>query len=158
MATKTKKREKGLSYKRQRFAQEYTKTLSPTEAALATHSCKSRKVASDVGYQLLNNPNVTREIERILDGHDITEDKIALKISEGLDATIISDYKGEAVVTEIPDQKIRHKFVETVVNIRGLNAPTKTESLNIDLKVEAMSIEELKKEVKHQLILLQQGQ
>ena len=52
-----------LTDKQARFCQEYIKDLNKTQAAIRAGYSKNR--ASELGYQLLQNPTVQAEIERL---------------------------------------------------------------------------------------------
>lgn len=152
------RRKSGISFKRQKFAEHYVSNGgNQTEAAMRSHSCKNRNVAGVLGFELMQKPEVRGEIERLMDEQNITDEDIVRKLGEGLEAKVVSDYKGEAEETNIPDHKTRHKFLETVVDIKGLRAPQKTENVNYDLKVDAMSLKELGEEAARQYKLLQEG-
>ena len=151
-------RKKGkITPKQKEFAKEFVETKSPTKAALKSYNVKNAKSASVIGNWAINQPQVQREIERVMEKMNVTDDIIIQKISEGMDANIVSDYKGEPVQTEIPDHKVRHKFVESLIDIKGLKAPKQIEqkSVSIDLKVEAMSTDQLLKEIALQKKLLE---
>ena len=150
-------RKKGvLTLKQKIFAQKYIEKKSPMEAALESFNCKDKRSAAVVGLVTLRYPQVQREIERIMEAKDLTDEILMEKLKEGLEAKHVSDYKGEATQTGIPDLKTRHKYLETAVDIKGLKAPTQIESksLNIDLELESLPLENILKLIREQLKLL----
>ena len=148
-----------ITIKQKIFAKKFVELKSPMKAALESYNVKNKESASVIGNWALNQPQVQREIERIMDEMDLTDDVLVEKLIEGANANIVSDYKGVAVETEVPDHKTRHKFLESVIDIKGLKAPKQIEqkSISLDIKVEAMSMEQLLKEIKTQTKLLEEA-
>lgn len=147
-----------LTFKQERFSQELVKTNDASAAAMKVYNCKDKKSAGVVGCVTRQLPQVQREIERLLEEAGVTEGKIALKINEGLEAKVITEYMGDATETEIPDLKTQHKYLESAINVRGLKAPEKSVHLNVDAKLGSMTKNELIDEIENQLQLLKQGQ
>ena len=116
-----------------------------TQAAFDSYNVKNRSSAEVLGSVNLKNPRVQREIETLMEDHNITDDLMMSKLKEGLDATVVANYKGEAVETEIPDQVIRHKYWQDAAKIKELYPAEKfeTRSLNIDVQLESMSPKEI---------------
>jgi hypothetical protein len=154
-----RKKEK-LTLKQKAFAKKVVETKSPTEAADLVYDCKNRVSAASVGSITLGLPKVQREVERIMDQQDLTDEKIVKKLNEGLDAKVVTDYKGIIEKSNVPDLKTRHKYLDTAVKIKGLEAPKQIEkkSMNIDLQLEAMPLEEIIVLVKQQLKMLKSVQ
>mgnify|MGYP001481471668 CR=1 FL=1 len=79
----------------------------------------------------LKNPTIREKLERAMAKLNITEDKLAEVLSDGLNAGLITYDKisGEYIQTDLPQHLTRHKFLETALDIIGAKAPTKTESV-----------------------------
>jgi len=143
-----------LTPKEKTFCNEYVKNGgNGSQAAAVSHNIKNNRSGSSLASIYLKKPNIKAEIETILANRDITHDTVAEKIKEGMDATVVSNYKGGAKPSEIPDFNARHKYVNTAAELLKMY-PAKqieTKSLNIDLEVEKMSKNDIKKLLKELL-------
>ena len=146
----------GLTLKEKAIAKEYVHGEKPgngTEAALKTYNVKNRKSAKSVGNIILNKPHVRREVERLLEEHDLTDDFAMQTLKEGLKATHVANYKGEAIQTDIPDHAVRHKYFQDLAKFKELYPADKleTKNINIDIQLEGMTKEEIKELLKETL-------
>lgn len=139
-----------LSQKAKIFASEFVRTQNGTEAALAAFTCKNRDSASVVGSVYLKKPEVRAEVERLLQKSEISPELVSQKIREGLDANVVSDYRGDVEETEVPDMSVRHKYVDTAAKIMDLFPPERKESrsMNVDIELEKMNPEQIKELLK----------
>jgi len=96
----------------------------------AGYNVKSPEVADVIGSKNLANPTIREKLDRALAKLNITEDKLAEVIADGLNAGLVvyNPISKEYEQTGIKNHNIRHKFLETVLDIMGAKAPTKTES------------------------------
>ena len=137
-----------LTPKEKTFVNEYVENGgNGAKAATVSHNIKNSHSAASLASIYLKKDRIKAEIETIMENRDITPDSVAEKIKEGLDATVVSNYKGGAKPSEIPDYNARHKYVNTAADILKM-FPAKqveTKSLNIDLEVDNMSKEGVKK-------------
>lgn len=136
---------KKLSLKRKKFCIEMVNTQNQTEAAFRSFNVKSRESAAVLGNKAMRDPLVQKEIERLLEAKDVTEDLLITRLREGLDANVVANYKGEATLTDIPDQDVRFKFFEAGAKIKNLFPAQRIDSrsINIDVQLEQMSKAEL---------------
>ena len=147
---------KKLTVKEKAIAREYVLGKKPgnaTEAAFNTYNVKDRTVAKTVGSIIINKPHVQREIELLLETHNLTDDFAMTKLKEGLDANYVANYKGEAYETDIPDQTVRHKYLQDLLKIKEMYPAERSENLNVnvDLQLESMSKDQIKKLLKEEL-------
>lgn len=144
---------KTLTFKQKKFAKEFITGKSPgnaTQAAFDTYNVSNRNMAKVIGFQNLRRPNVLEEIDRLMEVHEITDDFMMQRLKEGLDATVVANYKGKAVKTKLPDQVIRHKFWQDAAKIKEMYPADKleTRNLNLDVQLESMSPQEVKQLLK----------
>lgn len=154
-------RYKKLSTKMRNFSKEFVDNGgNATEAALKSYEVKSRNSARVTGSVTLGLPQVQREIERIMEQRNITDETMVDKLKEGLDATVVSNYKGKAEETEIPDHNTRFKWWEAGAKLKNLFPPTQvdTRNFNIDVELEKLSTNEIRDVLKNLLVSLKNEQ
>ena len=80
----------------------------------------------DTGYGsfLMKQPFILNALAEIMEKQGITDDRIAKKVKEGLNAYLVRRDGGK----QSPDFHARHKYVETYLDITGKKAPQKIES------------------------------
>jgi len=142
--------------KQKDFAKEYVLGEEPgngTKAAFSTYNVKSKVNAGNIARTNLNKPIIQKEIQEIMEAHNLTDDFLFQRVKEGLDANIVSEYKGEVVETSVPDRNLRHKYTQDLLKVKGLYAPERKENLNLTIAtdLEAMPVEDFKKLVKELL-------
>lgn len=123
---------KNLTQKQSKFVLNYLKNGGNGRRAVisAGYNVKDNKSADALVQQNLNNPTIQEVLTRALRAQNITEDKLAEVIADGLSAEVIL-YNPETHQQEesgIKNHLVRHKFLETVLDIIGAKAPTKSES------------------------------
>lgn len=135
---------KRLSLKQKGFAKDFVESRNATEAAMKNYNCKNRISAAVTGNHALTSPQVIREIDRIMAEKDITDDFLMGKLREGLDANVVSNFKGDVEETEVPDKYVRHKYLQDALKMKGfLKEQVDVRSLNLDVQLENMTPEEL---------------
>jgi phage terminase small subunit len=136
---------KNLTFKQKSFCKKVVETKNPTEAAFQTYNVGSRNMAEVIACRNMKNVAINREIERIMEDNQITDDYMVKTLKEGMEANVVASYKGEAEQTNIPDHNIRHKYWESAAKIKqyfpGQNVDNRT--LNIDIELENMDKKKL---------------
>ena len=135
-----------LSIKQRNFAKTFVETQgNATESAMQNYNCKNRRSASLVGCINLKNPMVAQEIERLLEGKNITDDFMFQRLKEGMEAKVVSSYQGEAVQSDLPDHNAAYKWWEAGAKMKNYFPAQETinKNLNIDFQLETMPREEL---------------
>lgn len=135
-----------LSIKQRNFAKTFIETQgNATESAMQNYNCKNRRMAGVVGCWNLKNPMVAREIERLLEAKNITDDFMFQRLKEGMEAKVVSNYQGESFQSDIPDHNAAYKWWEAGAKIKRYFPATEIDNrnLNIDLQLETMPKEEL---------------
>lgn len=123
-----------------RKALEKKKPLSPKDAVIlaATVSGASpQKAVAQAGYKLSRENAETMvsivkskhcdqngQLMTSLDQAGVSLDVLAGKIKEGLNATTTA--KSGSEIVRVPDYNIRHKYLETALDVMGAKAPTKS--------------------------------
>lgn len=95
---------------REAYQEVYSATAKDTTAAQNT-------------TKILQKPHVKEAFERALEKANITEERLALKLSEGLDATravVMGKESSDSFVDVQPDFAIRHKYLETALKVKGI--------------------------------------
>jgi len=115
----------GLSTKQSRFVEAYVH--DPTNASKAVIQAGYDTTNPDViASQNLSKPSIQSAIIAILNNHNVNNERIAQKISQGLDATKLDhSYTSEDV--EVPDHSIQYKYTELscrLLNLIGNDAST----------------------------------
>lgn len=98
-------------------------------ACMEAYPNMSYDTAASHATHLENNPRVSKAIEQALAKKNLTLDKIAETISEGLSANkcIYDTQRSSLVETDSPDHNIRHKYLTTLIDITGVKSPEKKE-------------------------------
>lgn len=131
---------KKITMKQKEFAEKAVELKNSTEAAMQVYACKNRNVAANIASVQHRNPKVKAEIERVLERNKVTEDVVAEKIHEAMNANVVTVLDGEAVQSEVADHQIRLKAAVEGAKMLDMYPPTRSESrtLNIDLELENM--------------------
>ena len=116
----------GLTPKQKRYVKEVVAGKSKQQAAItAGYSPTTAKNA----YDKVEKVGVKKAIEKALEKAGLTEDRIAAKINEGMEAQKIisanitskdADINTKDFI-EVPDYQTQHKFLETAIRLKGLN-------------------------------------
>jgi len=149
-----------LTFKQKGFVMDFVKTKgNATEAAVRNYNVKSRDVAKVTGCLNLKKPLVIREIERVMEEKNITDELMMDKLKEGLEAKVVSAYKGGSKQTDIPDMNIRHKYLDTSLKVKNLYPAQQieTKNINIDVQLEGKSSQEIKSLLKELLKEYEKG-
>ena len=97
----------------------------------AGYKIKNNQVADNLAYKNINNPTIREKLEAAMAKLNITENRLAEVISDGLSAGLVmyDPISKEYIQTDLKNHNIRHKFLESVLDIIGAKAPTKSESV-----------------------------
>ena len=82
--------------------------------------------------RLLGNDLFKKELAIVL--QDITDEDLNQKLNELLNAKHITEYKGQAKITQLPNYSERRKTLDIILNLRDLYP--KKETINKDYKAE----------------------
>ena len=131
---------KRLTIKQKEFAAKTVETRNSTEAAMQVYDCKNRNVAANIASNLHRNPKVKAEIERVLAEHKVTEDVVAQKFADAMEADVVTVADGEAIQSTVPDHQTRLRAAVESAKMLDMYPPIRSESrtLNIDLELENM--------------------
>lgn len=114
---------KSLTQKQLKFIYEFVKNGGiAVRAALVAYDTENYKSASKLADSNLKNDYIRKTIEKALNKREITADKIAVVLADGLNAKIL-EYSPETMkynVSKLPDHNARHKYLELVADILGL--------------------------------------
>lgn len=133
-------RNKTLTAKQKRFVAEYLKTGNASGAVRAAYDTKD-KYAATMGYQLLNTPKIAAKIEEAMKAANLDED-FAVRALKG-----IIEAGSEALDEVKPGDALRG--LEMFFKMKGyMGSQKQTLKLNFKEKANAMSTEDLKKELK----------
>lgn len=91
-------------------------------AEAAREAGYSEKNAIPQASENLRKPNVREAFLKAMEKAGITDERLSQVMDEGLKAS-----RPIAPGVEIPDHSIRHKFMDSAVKVKGLNAPDKSE-------------------------------
>lgn len=114
-----------LKPRQKRWVQEFADPTGPgyknatKSAELAGYSPDA---ATATGIKLLRDEQVQRAIISALERRGITDDYLAVKMREGLNAEVVELAKHEGKITDersFPDFHARHKYLETAHRLRG---------------------------------------
>ena len=131
-----------LTVKQKNYIDKYLETQNATESVAQVYNVKNRNMARVIAFRNMRNPQIVGEIEKRLEKVDITDDMVMQKYKEGMEATVVTNYKGEADETSIADHNVRHKFLQDVAKMKGWLKNNDTETkVNIDMEVENMDQE-----------------
>lgn len=127
-----------------------TKKLTVKEAKLVKAKAEGKthqQAADEAGYlpnanpntrqvevtRTLNKPHVKEAFNKAMEKANLTEERLAMKLSEGLDATkavVMGKESSESFVDVQPDFAIRHKYLETALRVKGIGKDTETPTAN----------------------------
>ncbi len=108
--------EKKMTPKQKAFIKEYITTLNATEAAMRVYDAKDRKSARNIGSE--NLAKLGEPIARVLEQQGLTNDYIAKKIKEKMEAKKPVIANGKMWQTE--DHQIQLKATELAAKLKGL--------------------------------------
>lgn len=137
---------KRLSEKQKDFAKNFVDNGgNGTQAVVDAYNVKNRDSARSYAPRLLKNPSVKAEIEMLLDKHEMTDDYAMTVLKEGLEAKVVTNYKGEAKETDIPDHDTRHKYFQDLAKFKDMYPADKNlnMNLNLDAQLEGLSKAEI---------------
>lgn len=125
-----------LSKKAKGFAKDVFLTNDPTQAVLNNYDTTDKGVAASIAYENLKKPQIQQAISDY--ASRIPDDLLERVHLEGLEATKKifknNNESGEIeMVAEEPDFQSRHKFLDSAYKLKGMYAPEKSVSLNIDI-------------------------
>lgn len=140
-----KRGEKKITIKQKKFIDRYIETGNATQAAFEVFNVKSRHNAKILGWNYLQKPKVKKEVERLMEKHEVTDEFLMQRLREGLDAKVVSNYKGETEQTDIKDLNVRHKYWQEAAKLREMYPAQKveTKNVNIDVQLETLSSKEV---------------
>lgn len=118
---------KKLTRKQAKFTDEYIKTGNGSKSAMVAYETDSPDSAKTIAHKNLNNNKIQTVIAQALAKKKITEDTIAQKIADGLEAKKVAfnfDTKSFEQL-DYPDYAIQHKFLNSLIEILGVKAPEK---------------------------------
>lgn len=126
------------------FCKDFIETGNATEAARRNYNCRTNVSAANLGCIMLKHPKIKEKIERKTGELELTEEMLLKKAKEGLDANVVSSYRGDVKETEIADLNIRHKYWQDLAKILRMfpAEQIETKNLNIDLELSKMPKEE----------------
>jgi len=114
----------GLTPRQQAWLRFYLKCGNASTAAERAYNCKNREVAGSIGSENLHK--LSNVLLLLMDRRGLDDGKMLTKLDEGLDAKrVISAVKGSEATgattdfIEVPDLKTQHKFLETLIKLRG---------------------------------------
>jgi hypothetical protein len=118
-----------ISEPHRQFLNEYFRTGSATEAALATYDCRDRYSATHLGTAILSQLKIP--VAAILDAHGINLGTLSQTIREAQKATKYVK-SGSDKFKKIPDHNIRLKAASLVGNWAGIT-PQPTSNTNVQV-------------------------
>ena len=142
---------KTLKENYKRFCHEYVfgeNWGNATRCFVASHPHSSSIPYATVrSSQLMKNPIIRAEIDRLKNEAGLNDKFITQKILDGFNANVVAVFRGKAYETNIPDYSVRHKYIETAAKLLNLFPAQQTESksINIDVQLEKLPQEELVK-------------
>lgn len=118
----------GLSKKEKGFVKDYLELGNGTKAALNNYNTENENVAANIASENLRKPKIINAIQEAL-----PDDLLAKVHLQGLDATDEG----------IPDYAVRHKYLDSAYKLKGLYAPDKSISLNVNADITDPKAKEL---------------
>ena len=121
-----KKKKRKLTVKQKRFVEALLTANSQKEAAIIAGY--SPDTAISMASHLSTNVNIHEALAEAFEKHNLTEDRIAGKIDDGLEANKVIGYlnnktsgvqKVSDEFIEIPDHHARHKYLDTLCKLKG---------------------------------------
>lgn len=100
---KQKHPKRRLTFKQKKFTEEFLKSGNATSAAKKSYNVKNRQSASVAGYAALKSPTVQRYMAKVLSDKGVTDEKIAEKLQDLIDAGTTD----RALKTATPDVALK---------------------------------------------------
>lgn len=116
-----------LTLKQRRFANEYLEAGNATEAAMKAYKPKNRAVARSIGSENLTKPNIKRTIQEALEANGLTNDLLAQRVLELINA--------RRKITYVKQGEVR--VVQEIIDTQAVKA-----GIEFGLKLKAVSPEE----------------
>ena len=120
------------------------------KAIIELHPGIKEKTAEVRGTRMLRNVKFRQELSTILEGID--EETLNLRLRELLNAKVITEYKGKARLTDLPNYSERRKALNIIFELLDLYPAKKIDersvSMNIYAQLEQMNKEEVMELVK----------
>lgn len=136
---------KKLTIKQKQFARKEVELKNGTEAAMQVYNCKTRISASNMASALHKNPKVVAEIEKVLAGHEVTQDTVAETIKGAMGANVVVTEDGMARDSGVADHNTRLRAATTAGQLLDMFPAKKIDqrNINLDLELEKMPAKEL---------------
>lgn len=99
-----------------KFVEAKLRGASDTQAALIAKPEIKPSSAATTGMRLSRDVDVQQALQKALQKHNITIDRVAQRVSEGMDAEKQNNYTGEIT----PDMSIRLKATDMAANLLGV--------------------------------------
>ncbi len=113
---------RNLTKKQRGFIKDYLRTGNGTQSALANYDTDDKNTAHVIASENLLKPTIQLALK------DRIDDELLEKVHlEGLSASFPGQ-DGE----EFPDYSVRHKYLDTAYKVKGLYAPDKLLTVNVD--------------------------
>lgn len=124
-----------LTKKQKGFVQDYVETGNGVQSALKNYDTDDYRTANAIAVENLQKPAIQNAIKSIADS---IPDKDLIRVhKEGLEASKKvfknNNESGEIeLVGEEPDYAVRHKYLDSAYKLKGVYAPEKSISLNLN--------------------------
>lgn len=130
-----------LTPKQRKWLEVYVETSNATEAAMQSYDCKDRHTAQNIGYENMSKLGFGELMEYM----GLSDAKLLKKTEEGLDATrTISAISGDRAkgtdmdFVDVPDYAVRHRYLETILKLKGKLSDGKKFEVKGDGKLEVI--------------------
>lgn len=111
-----------LTLKQNNFTQKYLETGNATEAAMEAYTPQNRATASVIGHENLRKPKIRATIQEALESEGLTNEHLAKKIAELVNAqkrlTIVKNGQVEAISERIDTPSVK-AGLEFALKLRG---------------------------------------
>ncbi|KKQ68585.1 MAG: hypothetical protein A2626_02800 [Candidatus Nealsonbacteria bacterium RIFCSPHIGHO2_01_FULL_38_55] len=137
---------KMLTLKQKLFVQRTAQSLNPTQSAREVYDCSSgsAKVIASIN---LRKPAVALALKEKLEISGFSDETIVEKLKELITANRITEYKGVAKMTNLPNYPERRKTLDMVLNLMGAYPPSRAEVKSVKAefkgKLKELNIEQL---------------
>jgi len=139
-----------MNYKKDYFkiaARKYVDSgFNMKKTIMELHSGIKEKTAEVRGTRMLRNVEFKRELDTIL--QNIDDNTLNNKLNELLEAKHITDYKGKAKLTDLPNYSERRKTLDMIIKLCDLYPKKTTESRDLKtefkFKVKDLNLQQLK--------------
>lgn len=112
-----------LTKKQRGFVKDYVETGNGTQSALNNYDTTDPNVANVIAVENLRKPTIQNAIKSI--AQSIPDEVLVQVHNEGL----------RAVDGENPDYSVRHKYLDSAYKLKGIYAPDKSITLNMNANV-----------------------